>query len=101
MADRRQRQWAPGWPTAELSTEMRTRVLASVLPGSTVSTEHVAAPIDEAWKVEPVAEAEPHRTRTKRFGKTRLTTADPIARRRHHHHHGDRSSAGVTVTPRR
>ncbi len=77
VADRRQRQWAPGWPTAELSTEMRTRVLAAVLPGSSVSTEHVAAPIDEAWKVEPVAEAEPYRTRTKRRGKTRLTTAEP------------------------
>ncbi len=77
VADRRQRQWAPGWPTAELSTEMRTRVLASVLPGSSVETKHVAATIDEAWTVEPVAEAEPYRTRTKRFGKTRLTTAEP------------------------
>ncbi len=77
VAGRRQRQWAPGWPTTELSTVMRSRVLASVLPGSSVDTDHVAAPIDEAWKVEPVAEAEPYRTRTKRWGTTRLTSAEP------------------------
>lgn len=86
VAERCQRQWAPGWPTAELTTEMRSRVLTAVLPGSTVTTEHVHAPIDQAWRAEPVTEAEPHRTRTRLLGRTRLRTAEPS------------SDGGTTIT---
>jgi hypothetical protein len=77
VAARRRRQWAPGWPNVDLSTAMRSRVLAEVLPSTRVDTRHVAAPLDAAWTVEPVHEAEPYRTRSTRRGRTRLATAEP------------------------
>jgi hypothetical protein len=77
LAERRRRQWAPGWPNVELTASMRARVLAATLPGATVRARHVAAPLERAWNAEPVREAEPYRIRTRRLGATRITAADP------------------------
>ena len=77
LSERRRRHWAPGWPAAELTASMRARVLAAALPHATVRTETYAAPLDAAWRVEPVREAEPYRVRTRRLGTTRITGAEP------------------------
>ena len=92
LAERAQRQWAPGWPSVELNASMRARVLAAVVPDATVHTEHVAAPVDQAWEVEPVHEAEPYRTRRQRRGRTTIVAAEPAS--------ADRTSI-TTVTVRR
>jgi putative NAD(P)-binding protein len=77
LAERTRRRWAPGWPTVELDARARARVLAAVLPGATLESRVVDAPIDRAWTVEPVREAEPYRTRSRRLGITRIAGADP------------------------
>lgn len=70
LEDRRRRQWAPGWPTVELSAAARAKVLAAVIPGATVRSEH------RPWTMEPVAEVEPQRTRTTSRRAVRITGAD-------------------------
>jgi hypothetical protein len=92
LADRRRRQWAPGWPSVELSASMRARVLASVVPGASVRTTQIAEPLHRAWRQEPVREVEPYRVRTRRKGRTEITAAEPGA-------HG--GTVVTTVTIRR
>ena len=79
LADRRRRQWAPGWPGVSLTASMRARVLAEALPGASVHTQVVSAPRDIAWRHEPVREVEPYRVRTRRRGATRIIGADASA----------------------
>ena len=89
LADRRQRQWAPGWPTVELSAADRAKVLAAAIPGARVTTEVRQTSRDETWATEPVAEVDAWRTRTT----TRRACSHPRRRadrsrghRRHHPH---------------
>lgn len=70
LEDRRRRQWAPGWPSVELSAAARANVLAAVIPGATVKTEQ------RPWTTEPVAEVEPQRTRTTTRRTVRVSGAD-------------------------
>ena len=93
-AERRRRQWAPGWPTVELTAALRARVLTAALPRATVRTRHVAAPLEKAWNAEPVREVEPYRIRTRRLGATRITAAEPSPA-------GGTAVTTVTVRPRR
>ena len=77
LEDRRQRQWAPGWPTVELTAAARARVLAEALPRASATVTTVPAPLDEVWTVEPVAEADVRRTRTTTRGSARIRAAAP------------------------
>jgi len=56
----RQRAFAPGWPSATLTPTMRVVLLAASLPVAVTQSAVVAAPVDEAWEIEPGAEAEPY-----------------------------------------
>jgi phytoene dehydrogenase-like protein len=79
LADRRERQWAPGWPTVDLPASDRARILAAAIPGATVSITVAQAQRDEAWTAEPVAEVEPWRTHQRTPRGTRITGADVLA----------------------
>lgn len=76
LEDRRERRWAPGWPTVELTASARAKVLAAAIPGARVDVATVRAPRDEAWDTEPVAEAEPWRTRASTRGGSRIRAAE-------------------------
>lgn len=63
---RRRRAFAPGWPSIALSPERRLSVLASVVPGATLSTQTVGADERRAY-LEPVDETGPgYRLRRRR-----------------------------------
>ena len=79
LEDRRRRQWAPGWPTVELTAAARAQVLAAVIPSAKVEVTTVPAPRDEAWTTEPVAEVAPWRSRTKTRRGARIRAAEPTA----------------------
>jgi len=79
LEDRRQRQWAPGWPTVALTAAARARVLVAANPGAKVEVTTVPAPRDEAWTAEPVAEADAWRTRTTTRHTARIRAAEPTA----------------------
>jgi hypothetical protein len=79
LEDRRQRQWAPGWPTVELTASARGRVLAAATAGARVETTTVSAPRDVAWSPEPVTEADAWRTRDRTRRSDRVRAAEPAA----------------------
>lgn len=79
LDDRRRRQWAPGWPSVELTASARAQILAAANPGATVEVTTVPAARDEAWSTEPVAEAEPWRTRATTRRGSRIRAAEPAA----------------------
>jgi hypothetical protein len=68
LRDRQRRQWAPGWPAAELTPTMRASVLAAALPGATVRT------VRKPWTVEPVTEVAPGRTVIRGRRSTRIAS---------------------------
>jgi hypothetical protein len=77
LEERRQRQWAPGWPTVDLTAAARAKILAAANPGTTVDVTTLTAPRDEAWTTEPVAEADAWRTRTTTRRTARIRAAEP------------------------
>jgi phytoene dehydrogenase-like protein len=57
---RRQRAFAPGWPTASLTPTARVELVAASMPVAVTRSVVAAAPLDETWQGEPSAEVEPY-----------------------------------------